>query len=86
MRTERALVVELMRTMPDPQLRALVLAFYQPMSCPELADAIGTTESGVIARLHHAVTTLRNRLDQTAPESPSAANTSGPDETTASPA
>lgn len=49
--------------LPDGQRHALVLRFSEHMSYEEISDVLGCPLGTVKSRIHHGLTTLRDRLD-----------------------
>ncbi|MEA4883121.1 MAG: RNA polymerase sigma factor [Clostridia bacterium] len=62
-RLERREVVEALAQLPFIYREALVLRFYQDLSIPEVAKALGVPEGTVKSRLHGAVNKLKRIME-----------------------
>lgn len=54
----------IVRAAPTLSYKSFVLHYYFGMRVPEIAEALGLTESGVTSRLHRVRQTIRNKLEK----------------------
>lgn len=69
---DRALLMDIIKTLPPQQLTALVLRYWEQMSTNETATALGMAPGTVKSTLHRALAQLRQELQHRDPDSPSA--------------
>ncbi|MFJ1562298.1 SigE family RNA polymerase sigma factor [Streptomyces mirabilis] len=76
---DRALLMDIIKTLPPQQLTVLVLRYWEQMSTDETAAALGMAPGTVKSTLHRALAQLRQELQHRDPDSPStAAGTASP--------
>jgi hypothetical protein len=68
---DRALLMDIIKTLPARQLSVLVLRYWEQMSTDETAAALGTAPGTVKSTLHRALAQLRQELQHRDPDSPS---------------
>ncbi|MER7693387.1 SigE family RNA polymerase sigma factor [Streptomyces sp. NPDC097610] len=77
---DRALLMDIIKTLPPRQLTVLVLRYWEQMSTDETATALGMAPGTVKSTLHRALAQLRQELQHHDPDPPSttAAGTARP--------
>jgi RNA polymerase sigma-70 factor (sigma-E family) len=77
---DRALLMDIIKTLPPQQLSVLVLRYWEQMSTDETATALGMAPGTVKSTLHRALAQLRQELQHRDPDAPSttAAGTANP--------
>lgn len=77
---DRALLMDITKTLPPQQLNVLILRYWEQMSTDETATALGMAPGTVKSTLHRALAQLRQELHHRDPDSPSttAAGTANP--------
>src|ERR1700674_2226613 len=61
---EAALILEIVRALPDPYREPLILRLVEDMTGPEIAARIGLTHGSVRVNLYRGMQLLRERLNQ----------------------
>ncbi|MFE0517125.1 SigE family RNA polymerase sigma factor [Streptomyces sp. NPDC058964] len=76
---DRALLMDIIKTLPPQQLNVLVLRYWEQMSTAETAATLGMAPGTVKSTLHRALAQLRHELQHRSPDSTSpAAGTANP--------
>ena len=68
---DRALLMDIIKTLPPQQLNVLVLRYWEQMSTDETATTLGMAPGTVKSTLHRALAQLRQELQHRDPDSPS---------------
>ena len=69
---DRALLMDIIKTLPPQQLSVLVLRYWEQMSTDETATTLGMAPGTVKSTLHRALARLRQELQRRDPDSASA--------------